>query len=164
MFGKLPLYKGNRISPSQMVMMVLLMHKPMYGYEVVKDLRDKYEGIWVPQTGSVYPALRKLQDHGILSVENLDGKDYYHLSEEGLQWFKEELARLPTGALYMMRTLELMGDVLSNMPDRREDFVPPDMGTPEDQLKHLRDLKEKMVNNLRMIEASIAELEKELKE
>jgi len=164
MFGKLPMYKGNRISPSQMVMMVLLMHKPMYGYEVVKDLRDKYEGIWVPQTGSVYPALRKLQDHGILSVENQDGKDYYHLSEEGLRWLKEELARLPMGALYMMRTLELMGDVLSNMPNRSEEFVPPDMGTPEDQLRHLRDLKEMMVNNLRMIDASIAELEKELKE
>jgi DNA-binding PadR family transcriptional regulator len=164
MFGKLPLYNGNRISPSQMVMMVLLMHKPMYGYEVIKDLREKYEGIWVPQTGAVYPALRKLQDHGLLSVENQDGKDYYHLSDEGVQWLREELARLPMGALYMMRTLELMGDLLANLPERKEEFVPLDMGTPEDQLKQLMELREKMSNNLRMIDASIADLEKELRQ
>jgi DNA-binding PadR family transcriptional regulator len=163
MFGKLPLYKGNRISPSQLVMMVLLMQKPMYGYEVVKDLREKYEGIWVPQTGAVYPALRKLQDHGLLSVENHDGKDYYHLSDEGVQWLREELARLPMGALYMMRTLELMGGVLANLPERKGEFVPLDMGTPEDQLKQLRDLREIMSNNLGMIDVSIADLERELK-
>jgi len=54
------MYKGNRISPSQLIMLVKLADRPMYGYELLKALREDYQGVWDPQTGAVYPALRRL--------------------------------------------------------------------------------------------------------
>lgn len=161
MFGKFMIYKGNRISPFQMTMLVLIMHRPMYGYEVVKELRERYEGIWVPQTGAVYPALRKLQDHGLLTVENIDGKDYYHVSDEGVQWIKQELTELPSGTMFMMRTLEVLGEVAIRKPTTDEGFIPVDLQPPEDQLKHLHHLREMVRRNLQMLDMHIAELEKE---
>jgi len=161
MFGKIMMYNGNRISPSQMTMLVLIMHRPMYGYEVVKELRERYDGIWVPQTGAVYPALRKLQDHGLLTVENVDGKDYSHVRDAGLQWIKQELMELPSGAIFMMRTLEVLGEVAIRRSATDEGFVPMDMQSPDDQLKHMYHLREMMQKNLRILDVHIAELEKE---
>lgn len=164
MFGKVHNYKGNRISPSQLIMMVLLMERPMYGYELLKLLRDKYEGIWEPQTGAVYPALRRLQDHGLLSVENLEGKDHYSLSEEGRRWLEETMSTVPSGVHFMFRTIEIIESVLANLPARDVRFTPPDMDTPEVQLRNLQEVRDMMRNNLRMIDAHISELERELKE
>ena len=43
-------------------MLVLLENKPLYGYELLKVLRDRFEGVWTPQTGTVYPALKRLEE------------------------------------------------------------------------------------------------------
>lgn len=154
------MYKDNRISPSQMIMMVLLMHRPMYGYEVVKMLRDRYEGIWEPQTGAVYPALRRLQEHGLLSVENRDGKDYYSLKDEGRAWLNEELGAMTSGALFITRTMQIMGEAYLEERGGQSDFVPMEDESPEKQLKIMRELRDKLQNNLKMLEMHIRELEK----
>ncbi len=51
MMGKPHMYKGNRISPSQLIMLIKLADRPMYGYELLKALREDYQGLWDPQTG-----------------------------------------------------------------------------------------------------------------
>jgi DNA-binding PadR family transcriptional regulator len=147
MMGKLHTYKGNRISPSQLIMMIELAERPMYGYELIKEMREEYEGVWVPQTGSVYPALRRLQEHGLLMVENLDGKDHYSLSEEGRAWLDEILASLTSHVLFVARTMEV---------------VPLDEEAPQHQLETLREIRETMLNHLRMLERQIVELETEV--
>jgi DNA-binding PadR family transcriptional regulator len=83
MVGKSQSYKGNRISPLQFVMLLMLREKPMYGYELLKTLREEFEGVWTPQTGSVYPALKRLEDHGLVHSTVKDGTEYYALAPEG---------------------------------------------------------------------------------
>ncbi|HQQ25291.1 MAG TPA: PadR family transcriptional regulator, partial [Methanomassiliicoccales archaeon] len=104
MMGKPHMYKGNRISPSQLIMIIKLADRPMYGYELLKALREDYQGVWDPQTGAVYPALRRLQEHGLLSVENKEGKDIYSMTPEGQAWLDEALATMSSGILFMSRT------------------------------------------------------------
>ena len=162
--GKPHMYRGNRISPSQLIMLIKLAGRPMYGYELLKALREDYQGVWDPQTGAVYPALRRLQEHGLLFVENKEGKDHYSLTPEAEAWLDEALATLSLGMLFMTRTMEIMGRAYLERRGEVENFIPLDERSPEERLKHLREVKEAVQNNLRMIETYIAELEKELKQ
>jgi DNA-binding PadR family transcriptional regulator len=164
MMGKPHMYKGNRISPSQLIMLIKLADRPMYGYELLKALREDYQGVWDPQTGAVYPALRRLQEHGLLSVENKEGKDIYSLTPEGEAWLDETLATMSSGILFMIRTMEVMGRAYLARKGEVENFIPLDERSPEERLKHLVLVKEGVQNNLRMLESYIAELEKELKQ
>ena len=159
--GKVHNYKGNRISASQLIMMVLLLERPMYGYELLKVLRERYEGIWEPQTGAIYPALRRLQDHGLLSVDNVDGKDNYSLSDEGRKWLEETLSSLSSSVLFMSRTMELLGKVALGKGGHNK-YVPLEEEPPEVRLKAMLEIRDAMRNNLRMIEDHIKEIEREV--
>jgi DNA-binding PadR family transcriptional regulator len=162
MIGKPHMYKGNRISPSQLIMMIKLADRPMYGYELLKALREDYHGVWDPQTGAVYPALRRLQEHGLLSVENKEGKDHYSLTPEGEAWLDETLATISSEILFMSRTMEVMGRAYLARKGEVENFIPLDERSPEERLKHLWVVRDGVRNNLRMLEAHISELEGEL--
>jgi DNA-binding PadR family transcriptional regulator len=75
----------------QLVILILLRDRPMYGYEVLKELRDRFEGVGTPKTGSIYPSLKRLEEHGLISSEKRDGTDYYHISDKGTAWVIGEL-------------------------------------------------------------------------
>ncbi|MCG7840489.1 MAG: PadR family transcriptional regulator [Methanomassiliicoccales archaeon] len=162
MIGNMHVYKGERISASQLIMMIELMDRPMYGYELIKAMREEYEGVWVPQTGSVYPALRRLQEHGLLSVENLEGKDHYTLTIEGHDWLDGTLASMSSGMLFMARTMSIMGRAYLNRKGQVEGFVPLDEEAPRRRLDALKEIRDTMQINMRMIETHIQELEKEV--
>ncbi len=56
----------------------------MHGYEVIDELDRRSEGNWRPSPGSIYPALRRLEDKGLVSgAENGDGKRVYSLTDAG---------------------------------------------------------------------------------
>lgn len=162
MFGKVHFYKGNRISLSQLIMMIELAERPMYGYELIKVLREEYDGVWIPQTGAVYPALRRLQEHGLLKVENIEGKDHYALSEEGGAWLDETLTCLTSGVLFMGRTLEILGRAYVKRKGMMDDFVPIDLRPPNVRLEDLRRIRKSVMKNLELLDMQIEELEREV--
>jgi len=55
MMGRGHEYKGNRVSISQFMMMVMLRKGPMYGYELLKALRKAFE---VPGCRRPAPSIR----------------------------------------------------------------------------------------------------------
>jgi DNA-binding PadR family transcriptional regulator len=56
---------------------------PKYGYEMLVQLKTMFEGTWVPKTGTVYPALRSLEKKGYVETKDIDGKDFYYITEKG---------------------------------------------------------------------------------
>jgi DNA-binding PadR family transcriptional regulator len=108
MFGRGHEFKGNRISPMQFSMLILLGKRPMYGYEVLKALRDEFGEFWTPQTGSIYPALRRLCEHGLVVSEGRDGIDYYSLSSEGVGWVIDTLRNSPRDLRFVTRYLDFI--------------------------------------------------------
>ncbi len=61
--------------------------KPLYGYQIAKDLDDFGEGLPVKQ-GTLYPVLRSLEAGGLLASEvepSVTGppRRYYSITEEG---------------------------------------------------------------------------------
>src|SRR5665647_1309912 len=101
MIGRHYAYKGNRISPPQFLMLVILRKSPMYGYEVLKVLREEFQGFWEPQTGAIYPALKRLEEQKLILSDVKDGKEYYSLTAEGKEWMVENLKSISQEAQFM---------------------------------------------------------------
>lgn len=72
------------------VILRLLAEKPRHGYEIIKELEDRFSGAYAPSAGTVYPTLALLEDLGYASV-NLEegGKKVYSITPEGEKYLEE---------------------------------------------------------------------------
>lgn len=71
------------MSPVQVLLLVRLEASPGYGYELLKAIKDAFEGVWEPKTGTIYPALRSLERQGLVATKEKEGVDFYHITEKG---------------------------------------------------------------------------------
>jgi DNA-binding PadR family transcriptional regulator len=55
----------------------------MHGYEMIQELDDRTGGIWRPSPGSVYPTLQMLEDEGLITSDQSDGRKRFTLTDEG---------------------------------------------------------------------------------
>lgn len=60
-----------------------LSEAPGHGYDLISRLEARSQGRWRPSPGSVYPTLQLLEEEGLVTSEQLDGKKVYALSEAG---------------------------------------------------------------------------------
>jgi DNA-binding PadR family transcriptional regulator len=65
------------------VILRLLREKPRHGYDVIKELEDRFSGCYSPSAGTIYPTLQMLEDQGYVRSEDQDGKRVYHITPEG---------------------------------------------------------------------------------
>jgi DNA-binding PadR family transcriptional regulator len=71
----------------------LLAERPMHGYELINELEQRTGGRWKPSPGSVYPTLSALEDEGLITAVETDGKKRYELTEAGQTWLRERAER-----------------------------------------------------------------------
>ena len=71
----------------------VLAEKPMHGYDLIRELEARSGGIWHPSAGSVYPTLQMLQEQGLLTGEDQDGKRVYSITDAGRAHLEERNAR-----------------------------------------------------------------------
>ena len=92
---------GMKVGAVSLWLLILLSERPMYGYEIIKELAKRFAGYWKPKTGTIYPALEKLeQDRLVTSQREFreEGPDRKHyaltkkgeaeLSQSVLRWIK----------------------------------------------------------------------------
>ena len=80
-----------------LLILSLLGRKPMYGYEIVKTVREETDGALEWKEGSLYPSLHKLARDGLLRGEwqgaaGQRRRRYYHLTEAGRAALEEKVA------------------------------------------------------------------------
>ena len=63
--------------------LALLSESPMHGYQVIQEIVERSNGAWTPSPGSVYPALQLLQDEGLVTATESDGKRVFTLTDAG---------------------------------------------------------------------------------
>ncbi len=63
--------------------LLLLSERPMHGYEMIQELDQRTQGMWRPSPGSVYPTLQMLEDEGLVTAYEADGKRLFTLTDEG---------------------------------------------------------------------------------
>ena len=71
------------------VILDLLKDKPRHGYEIIRELEERFHGFYSPSAGSVYPTLQLLEDMGYVKSAEQDGKKVYTITEEGRNFLSE---------------------------------------------------------------------------
>jgi DNA-binding PadR family transcriptional regulator len=61
----------------------LLEDRPKHGYEMIKELEDLTGGFYTPSAGAIYPTLQLLEDRGWVTVEVVEGKKVYTITQDG---------------------------------------------------------------------------------
>ena len=80
--------RGMKLGAVSLWLLLLLSERPMYGYEIIRELEKRFSGYWKPKTGTIYPALDKLEQKKLVTSriefrdEGLDRK-HYALTEMG---------------------------------------------------------------------------------
>ncbi len=71
------------------VILDLLAEKPRHGYDIIRELEERFGGLYVPSPGAVYPTLQMLEDLGYVTSSQQDGKRTYEITEEGRKFLAE---------------------------------------------------------------------------
>jgi DNA-binding PadR family transcriptional regulator len=77
--------------------LTLLAEEPLHGYELMRRISERSGGQWRPSPGSIYPALAKLRDEGLVLIEEEDGRKTAKLTEAGrshVEEFGDELGQV----------------------------------------------------------------------
>ncbi len=73
---------------AEILVLALLRERPMYGYEIIRELADRSEGFFAMEEGHLYPILHGLERRGLAATEwrQVDGRRrrYYALTRDGL--------------------------------------------------------------------------------
>ena len=88
------LLRGNTDS---LLLFLINEHGQTYGYRLIKEVGERSNGYFRFKEGTVYPALRKLENEGLLQGEwkrlpNGQERRYYVITEQGRQLLREKLA------------------------------------------------------------------------
>jgi DNA-binding PadR family transcriptional regulator len=66
------------------VILQLLAEKPRHGYEIIKEIEDRFGGAYSPSPGTVYPTLTMLEDLGYArAMPEEGGRKIYEITDEG---------------------------------------------------------------------------------
>ncbi|MFC1920499.1 PadR family transcriptional regulator [Chloroflexota bacterium] len=72
------------------ILLQQLKDKPSYGYEIIRELQERFHSFYTPSPGSVYPTLQMLEEMGYVSSEEREGKKVFTISDEGLRFLDEQ--------------------------------------------------------------------------
>lgn len=73
----------------QLAILQLLKEEPRHGYQVMKLLEERSEGVYSPSAGTIYPALQDLLAKEWISVDEQTDKKVYTLNSKGLAFLSE---------------------------------------------------------------------------
>ncbi len=71
------------------IVLALLNEQPMYGYELVKTVNDRTNGVLQFKEGTLYPLLHKMQSQRLIKAQWETAEDtgkqrkYYHITSKG---------------------------------------------------------------------------------
>lgn len=63
--------------------LALLNETELNGYGLINAIAEKSNGLWSPSAGSIYPALGLLEDEGLITPVEKDGKKVFQLTDAG---------------------------------------------------------------------------------
>lgn len=82
----------------RLVLLKLIEEKPSHGYELIKEIEERFKGAYSPSPGVVYPTLSWLEDEGLITVTpGEDGRKQAAITDAGRAFLTEradEIERL----------------------------------------------------------------------
>ena len=99
--------RGMRIGAVSLWIILLLSERPMYGYEIIRELEKRFSGYWRPKTGTIYPAMDRLENEQFVTSQrefrsNGPDRKHYALTKKG----RDEVKLSMTHWIKMMEVFE----------------------------------------------------------
>jgi DNA-binding PadR family transcriptional regulator len=118
-----PVFAHGRL---RLYLLKLLDESPRHGYEVIRLLEERFQGLYAPSAGTVYPRLAKLEKEGLVSHSTEGGRKVYALTDAGRAELAEradEIAGLEAEIRESVSTLaaEIREDVRGAAGDLRRE-------------------------------------------
>jgi PadR family transcriptional regulator PadR len=93
-----------------LLVLTVLREGELYGYEIAQQIRDRSDGAFVPNEGSLYPALHALEAAGALEAswrasDRGPRRRYYKITKAGLAMLEEHAQGWAAFALAMTRAV-----------------------------------------------------------
>ncbi len=67
----------------RLYLLKLLAESPRHGYDVIRDLEDRFMGLYAPSAGTVYPRLARLEAEGLVEHSKQAGRKVFQITEAG---------------------------------------------------------------------------------
>ncbi|WP_329401678.1 PadR family transcriptional regulator [Streptomyces melanogenes] len=118
-----PVFAHGRL---RLYLLKLLDEAPRHGYEVIRLLEERFQGLYAPSAGTVYPRLAKLEAEGLVTHTTEGGRKVYSITDAGraeLAGRSGELADLELEIRESVSELaaEIRADVRGAAGDLRDD-------------------------------------------
>jgi len=75
-----PVFAHGRL---RLYLLKLLDESPRHGYDVIRELEDRFMGLYSPSAGTVYPRLARLESEGLVAHEVSEGRKVYRITDAG---------------------------------------------------------------------------------
>jgi DNA-binding PadR family transcriptional regulator len=120
-----PIFRHGRL---RLYLLKLLDEAPRHGYEVIRLLQDRFMGVYSPSPGTIYPRLARLEDDGLVTHDEVDGKKVYRITEKGREEIRgrlDDLAELEEELTESVRDIarEVSEDVRDTVRSLREEIT-----------------------------------------
>ncbi len=86
-----PVFRHGRL---RLYLLKLLDESPRHGYEVIRLLQDRFLGVYAPSPGTIYPRLARLEEDGLVTHEEVDGKKVYSITDKGREEIRSRISDL----------------------------------------------------------------------
>jgi DNA-binding PadR family transcriptional regulator len=83
----------------RLYLLKLLAEGPKHGYELIRQLENRFLGLYAPSAGTIYPRLSRMEVEGLVSHKAAGGRKVYEITAAGraeLSARADELAELET--------------------------------------------------------------------
>ncbi|MFE7543598.1 helix-turn-helix transcriptional regulator [Streptomyces platensis] len=121
-----PVFAHGRL---RLYLLKLLDEAPRHGYEIIRLLEERFQGLYAPSAGTVYPRLAKMAAEGLVTHTTEGGRKVYSLTDAG----RAELA--DRGGELADLELEIRESVAALASDIREDVS----GSARDLRREIRE-------------------------
>ena len=75
-----PVFGHGRL---RLYLLKLLDENPRHGYDVIRELEDRFMGLYSPSAGTVYPRLARLEAEELVTHEVTEGRKVYRITDAG---------------------------------------------------------------------------------
>jgi DNA-binding PadR family transcriptional regulator len=75
-----PVFAHGRL---RLYLLKLLDESPRHGYDVIRELEDRFMGLYSPSAGTVYPRLARLEAEGLVTHDVEEGRKVYRITDTG---------------------------------------------------------------------------------
>jgi DNA-binding PadR family transcriptional regulator len=163
----------------RIAVLILLSRKPHYGYEIMKEIRERTMGFWRPTAGGIYPVLKDLEKSGYIEgewkLQKKRKRKIYGITKAGKSVLEKALAKNSQIASRMggifkdLRTfmkdvldIKMSSKAMPRMPNVFMTFLEERREKPEDSINSLERKRAQIKNIIKELQKEVGAIDKRL--